>query len=89
MAAAGDFGLDCFKKLEDLIDAGGADAVEEARALLSQFKGKSQALADAVDAFLIEMMTLAFLLETDRDAFQNAARRLAHMRLTMVKLLST
>jgi hypothetical protein len=81
--------LDCFKKLEALIDAGGANLVAESRTLLAQFKGTSQELAGAVDEFLLDMMTLEFLLEAEREAFHNSARRLARMRLTMVKLLST
>ncbi|WP_245425853.1 hypothetical protein [Mesorhizobium sp. WSM3862] len=81
--------MDCFRKLEALIDAGGANAVGEARALLAQLKDKSQGLAEAVDEFLLDMMTLDFLLESEREAFQNSARRLAHRRLTMVRLLST
>ncbi|CDX55857.1 conserved hypothetical protein [Mesorhizobium plurifarium] len=80
--------MDCFTKLETLIDAGGANLVEEARALLAQVKGKSQELAEAVDEFLLDMMTLEFLLEAEREAFHGAARRLARIRLTMVKLLS-
>ncbi|PBC02666.1 hypothetical protein [Mesorhizobium sp. WSM3860] len=88
-AARGISGLDCFRKLETLIEAGGANAVGEARALLAQLKGKSQGLAEAIDEFLLDMMTLDFLLETEREAFQTSARHLAHRRLSMVKLLST
>ncbi|PBB89633.1 hypothetical protein CK215_26730 [Mesorhizobium sp. WSM3864] len=81
--------MDCFKKLETLIDAGGANAAGEARALLADLKAKSQVLAEAVDEFLLDMMTLDFLLESEREAFQSSARRLAQRRLTMVRLLST
>ncbi|MBZ9885947.1 hypothetical protein LB535_26765 [Mesorhizobium sp. CA10] len=81
--------MDCFSKLEGLIDAGGANLVAESRALLAQIKGKSHDLAAAVDEFLLDMMTLEFLLEAEREAFHSSARRLARMRLTMVKLLST
>ncbi|WP_292097320.1 hypothetical protein, partial [Mesorhizobium sp.] len=87
-AARGISGLDCFRKLEALIDAGGANAVGEARALLAQLKDKSQGLAEAVDEFLLDMMTLDFVLEAEREAFQDSARRLVRRRLTMVKLLS-
>ena len=41
--------MDCFKKLEALIDAGGANLVAESRTLLAQFKGTSQELAGAVE----------------------------------------
>ncbi|UCI10549.1 hypothetical protein [Mesorhizobium sp. B1-1-8] len=79
--------MDCFNTIEALIEAGGASAVAEARALLSQFKGSSQALSDAVDEFLLELMTLAFLLEAGREAFHHSARRSARIRLSRVKLL--
>ncbi|RWE83147.1 MAG: hypothetical protein EOS63_05525 [Mesorhizobium sp.] len=80
--------MDCFTKLEVLIDASSANLVGEARELLAHTKGKSHELAVAVDEFLLDMMTLEFLLEAEREAFHGAARRLARMRLTMVKLLS-
>jgi ribose 1,5-bisphosphokinase PhnN len=81
--------LDCFSKLEQLIDAGSANLVAESRALLTQIQGKSHELAQAVDEFLLDIMTLEFLLEAEREAFHSPARRLARMRLTMVKLHST
>jgi hypothetical protein len=58
--------LDCFTRLEALIDTGSADATDE---------------------FLIELMTLAFLVEAGLEAFHNPARRLARLRLSRLKLL--
>ncbi|BCM19270.1 hypothetical protein MJ8_30430 [Mesorhizobium sp. J8] len=81
--------MDHFSKLEQLIDAGSANLVAQARGLLAEIKGKSHELPQAVDEFLLDMMTLEFLLEAEREAFYGAARRLARMRLTMVKLLSS
>ncbi|MET3523859.1 hypothetical protein [Mesorhizobium abyssinicae] len=78
--------MDCFKKIEALIEAGGATAVEEARALLSHHRGGSQAIAEAVDEFLIDLMTVIFLIDAGREA--NSAQRLTRMRLSKVKLLS-
>lgn len=80
--------MDCFKKIEALIEAGGADAVEEARELLSLVRASSQATSEAVDEFLIELMTLAFLVEAGREAFQASARRLARARLSKIRLLA-
>ncbi|WP_245525851.1 hypothetical protein [Mesorhizobium sp. M00.F.Ca.ET.216.01.1.1] len=77
--------MDCFQKIEALIEVGGTDAVEEARKMLSSFKG-SQATTQAIEDFLIDLMTLVFLVETGRDAFQNAARHLARKRLSKIKL---
>ncbi|MBN9235851.1 hypothetical protein QV13_07605 [Mesorhizobium hungaricum] len=79
--------MDCFDKLEALIESGSADAVEQARALLCQVTANSKAAARAVDEFLIDLMTLVFLVESGRDALQNSARRLARARLSKLKLL--
>lgn len=74
--------MDCFTRLEALIDAGSADAAEEARALLRHLATGSRAAFDAADEFLIELMTLAFLMEAGLEA-----RRLARLRLSRLKLL--
>ncbi|TIV45826.1 MAG: hypothetical protein E5V96_09845 [Mesorhizobium sp.] len=79
--------LDCFNKLESLIDAGGTNAVEEARTLLRRFEGCSQLVSTAIDDLLIELMTLVFLVEGGSEPSQNSARRLARIRLSKVKLL--
>ncbi|RVD56143.1 hypothetical protein EN828_23760 [Mesorhizobium sp. M2D.F.Ca.ET.185.01.1.1] len=79
--------MDCFTRLEALIDAGGADAAEEARTLLKHLATDSRAAFDAADEFLIELMTLAFLVEAGLEAFHNPARRLARLRLSRLKLL--
>ena len=79
--------MDCFTRLEALIDAGSADAAEEARALLRHLAAGSRAAFDAADEFLIELMTLAFLVEAGLEAFHNPARRLARLRLSRLKLL--
>jgi hypothetical protein len=79
--------MDCFTRLEALIDAGSADAVQEARALLKHLAAGSRAAFDAADEFLIELMTLAFLVEAGLEAFHNPARRLARLRLSRLKLL--
>ena len=79
--------MDPFSRLEALIEAGCADAVEQARSLLNSLIGESRGAAAAADEFLIEMMTLVFLVETGREAFQNSARRLARLRLGRVKIL--
>ncbi|WP_131802973.1 hypothetical protein [Mesorhizobium sp. ORS 3428] len=77
--------MDCFKKIEALIDAGSVNAVEEARTLLGQHKAASKAISEAVDEFLIDLMTLTFLIDAGREA--NSAQRLARMRLSKVRLL--
>lgn len=79
--------MDCFDRIEALIDAGGEHAVSEARALLDQFKGNSPKIAAAVDELLLELMTSTFLAEAGRDTFQRSAQRLAHLRLSKLKLM--
>ena len=76
--------MDCFTRLEALIDTGSADAVQEARTLLRHVASGSRA---AADEFLIELMTLVFLVEAGLEAFHNPARRLARLRLSRLKLL--
>lgn len=79
--------MDCFTRLEALIDAGSADAVQEARALLRHLAAGSRAAFEAADEFLIELMTLAFLVEAGLEVFHHPARRLARLRLSRLKLL--
>lgn len=79
--------MDCFDKLDALIESGGVDAVEQARPLLGQITVESKAVARAIDEFLIDLMTLVYLIESDREALQNSARRLARARLSKLRLL--
>ena len=79
--------MDCFDKLEALIESGGVDAVERARVLLGQITVESKAAAQAVDELLIDLMTLSFLVEGGREALQISARRLARARLSKLRLL--
>ncbi|ANT54487.1 MULTISPECIES: hypothetical protein [Mesorhizobium] len=88
--------MDCFKKIEGLIDAAGADAdtagadaIDDARDLLGQFKDKSETIAHAIDDFLLDLMTLLFVVEATRERFHNPARRLARTRLSRIRLLLT
>ena len=79
--------MDCFDKLEALIESGGVDVVERARVWLGQITVESKAAAEAVDELLIELMTLAFLVESGREALQISARRLARARLSKLRVL--
>ena len=73
--------------LEALIESGGVDAVDQARALLNSIAGRPKIVAYAIDEFLIEMMTLAFLADSGRETLQTSARRMARYRLHRLKLL--
>jgi hypothetical protein len=79
--------LEFINRLDALIETGGADAAAEARALLGNVKGRSRAVRQTVDDFLIDLMTVGFLVEAGLEAFQHPARRLARVRLLRLKLL--
>ncbi|RWO17994.1 MAG: hypothetical protein EOS09_36395 [Mesorhizobium sp.] len=79
--------LDCLQRIETLIDEASVDAIDKARVLLDQFKGRLETLAQAIDDFLFDLMTLVFVVESTRERFHNPARRLARMRLTRISLL--
>lgn len=61
--------MDCFKRVEGLIDATSVEAIDNARVLLDQFKGKSETIAQAIDDFLLDFMTLLFVVEATRERF--------------------
>ncbi|PZV34467.1 hypothetical protein [Mesorhizobium kowhaii] len=79
--------MDCFEKIEALVDAASADAIDRARVLLDQFDDKSQTIAQAIDDFLLDLMTLVFVIESTQEMFHYPARRLAHLKLTRIRLL--
>ncbi|WP_245278978.1 hypothetical protein [Mesorhizobium loti] len=79
--------LDLFQKLEALIDSAGIDDVEQATALLRRFKGKSQPLTTAIDEFMLDFMTLVFVVETGEDEFEKPMRKLACTRLSNIRQL--
>ena len=81
--------MDCFQRLEALLDSAGVDDVEEATALLRRFKGKSQAVATAIDEFMLDFMTLIFVVEAGEERFEKPLRRLARTRLAILKHLVT
>ena len=81
--------MDCFQRLEALVDSAGVDDVEEATALLRRFKGKSQAVDTAIDEFMLDFMTLIFVVEAGEERFEKPLRRLARTRLAILKHLVT
>ncbi|TIU38202.1 MAG: hypothetical protein E5W31_08785, partial [Mesorhizobium sp.] len=67
--------LDCLQRIETLIDEASVDAIDKARVLLDEFNGRSETLAQAIHDFLLDLMTLVFVVETTRERFHNPARR--------------
>ncbi|WP_245235440.1 hypothetical protein [Mesorhizobium erdmanii] len=79
--------MDSFQRLEALVDSAGVGDVEEATALLRRFKGKSQTLTTAIDEFMLDFMTLVFVVETREDKFEKPIRKLARARLAKLRQL--
>ena len=79
--------MDIFEKLEALIGSAGVDDVEEAAALLRRFKGKSHTIITAMDEFMLDFMTLAFVVETREGEFEKPIRELVRTRLASLRQL--
>lgn len=82
-----DMKLDSFQRLEALVDSAGVDGVEEANALLRRFRGRSETINTAIDEFMLDFMTLVFVVETGEEGFEKPIRKLAGTRLANLKLL--
>ncbi|MFU0506293.1 hypothetical protein [Pseudaminobacter sp. NGMCC 1.201702] len=79
--------MDDFNTVSALIDISGAGTIEEAKALLQRFRVTSEALTTTIDEFPLDLMTLNFLLDADKEGAQKSIRKLARMRLTNIKFL--
>ena len=79
--------MDCFQRLEALVDSAGGDGIEEANALLRRFKGKSQAVTAAIDEFMLDFKTLIFVVESGEEGFRKSLRKLARARLSKLEHL--
>ncbi|WP_192178395.1 hypothetical protein [Mesorhizobium amorphae] len=79
-----EFGIGSFRKDRGVNRCGqrGRDRYRRA----DQFDDKSQTIAQAIDDFLLDLMTLVFVIESTQEMFHYPAR-LAHMKLTKVRLL--
>ncbi|MGX9120941.1 hypothetical protein ACWTU6_30705 [Mesorhizobium sp. BHbsci] len=77
--------LEIFERLEALIDAPQAETVNDARAMLRQFE--SVMTADAIHQFLLDLMTLVFVAESAGHNFLASVRKLAKVRLAMLKMV--
>ena len=79
--------LDSFHRLEALIDSAGVDDVKEANALLRRFKGGSQDVTAAIDEFMLDFVTLVFVVEVGQDDFERPIRKLARTSLSTLNHL--
>lgn len=87
MARLEELKLDGFQRLEALVDRAGADDVGEANALLRRFKGRTDEIDTAIDEFILDFMTLVFVVETGEEGFEKPVRELAGTRLSKLKHL--
>ncbi|AZO28369.1 MULTISPECIES: hypothetical protein [unclassified Mesorhizobium] len=72
--------------VEALIGPANADGIEQARNLLARFR-TSESLASAIDEFLLDFITLVFVVENKQESFENSLRRLTLLKLERVKRL--
>ncbi|WP_051334094.1 hypothetical protein [Mesorhizobium sp. WSM3224] len=77
--------MEIFERLEALVDAPDAEAVNHARTMLRQVE--SIMTADAIQQFLLDLMTLVFVVECARHNFHASARKLVKVRLAMLKMV--
>ncbi|MDX8522044.1 hypothetical protein [Mesorhizobium dulcispinae] len=77
--------MEIFERLEALIDAPGAETVNEARSMLRQFE--SVVTADAIHQFLLDLMTLVFVVDAAPQNYHAPVRKLVQVRLAMLKML--
>ncbi|ESY90774.1 hypothetical protein [Mesorhizobium sp. LNHC229A00] len=79
--------MDCFQKLEALVDGANAEAIEEANALLRRFSDRPEQTTRAIDEFMLDFKTLVFVVEAGEENFQKPVRKLARARLAKLKQL--
>ncbi|MDX8500694.1 hypothetical protein RFM99_20020 [Mesorhizobium sp. VK4C] len=72
--------------VEALIGAANADSIEQARNLLARFR-TSESLASAIDEFLLDFITLVFVVENKQESFENSLRKLAQLKLERIRRL--
>ncbi|WP_292459088.1 hypothetical protein [Mesorhizobium sp.] len=81
--------MDSFQRLEALVDSAGVEDIEEATALLRRFKGRSRGVSAAIDEFMLDFMTLVFVVESGEEGFEKPVRKLARTRLSKLERMVT
>lgn len=81
--------MDCFQRLEALVDSAGVEDIEEATVLLRRFKGRSREVSAAIDEFMLDFMTLVFVVESGEEGFEKPVRKLARTRLSKLERMVT
>ncbi|TPK79957.1 hypothetical protein FJ936_29170 [Mesorhizobium sp. B2-4-13] len=71
--------MEIFEGIEALIDVPNAAAVEHARELLARLRERSGAATDTIDQFLLDLMTLNFVVESCHPQFHAPVRKMARI----------
>lgn len=79
--------MDCFQRLEALVDSAGINDIEKAKALLRRFEGRSREITAAIDEFMLDLKTLVFIVETGEEEFQKSLVKLTRARLSKLQHL--
>lgn len=79
--------LDDFQRLESLLDSAGIEDVKAASALTRGLKGRSEPVRLAVDEFMLDFLTLVFVIESGENAFEQPVREMARTRLSDLRQL--
>lgn len=79
--------MDCFQRLEALVDNAGINGIEEANGLLRRFKDRSLEVTAAMDEFMLDFKTLVFVVETGEQGFRKSLGKLARARLSKLQHL--
>lgn len=80
--------MDVFQQIEALIEGRTADGTSRARETLARF-GTSEESRTAIDEFLLDMMTLEFVVAAGGSKSENALRELAQWKFEKVRRIVT
>ena len=80
--------LEVFQRVGAFIDMPEPADIDEAKALLARFR-KSPAAIEAVDDFMLDFMTLVFVVEAGEQEFENPVRKLTRLKLERLRLSET
>jgi hypothetical protein len=87
LGGVGQMGL--FERIEALIETPeGDDPVGEVRSLLRQVTGGAAHFATAAEDFMLDFVTVVFVIEWEREQFHRRVQALARIRLAKIRILA-
>ncbi|TPI21023.1 MULTISPECIES: hypothetical protein [unclassified Mesorhizobium] len=78
--------MNFFQEIEALVSAAQADSAERARALLARFR-TSQDRTTAIDEFMLDFVTLVFVIDHGEAGYEKSLRKLTLLKLEKIKRL--